>query len=316
VANLFLGIKYMIERDGVHKEHGYFDEVFSSGKVILLQNNAYLPLGFLANVQLSNVNFGKSTDSYSFQNDLITAASGVTGKVFNRLGKESLQITGENVTVSKQTGAGYCSYKTEGDKGTVTYAVTPIEAGLLCIDLNLPKKNGYTVYLNGEKLYSETYSLPQLLSVGHVEPGDRVEIILDCKADESSNMTVSCALVDDAVFRQAYEILSASTMEVTKFSTTRVEGTVNCDREGLLYTSIPQNGCWTVTVDGKEADIVLIGDAMIGVPMSAGAHTLVFSYRNRAFSLGWKISLLCTLVFLALTVAAYKPQRKKGKYER
>ena len=55
---------------------------------------------------------------------------------------------------------------------------------------------------------------------------------------------------------------------------------------------------------------------MIGVPMSAGAHTLVFSYRNRAFSLGWKISLLCTLVFLALTVAAYKPQRKKGKYER
>ena len=129
-------------------------------------------------------------------------------------------------------------------------------------------------------------------------------------------MTVSCALVDEEVFRQAYEVLAASTLEVTGFSTTLVEGTISCDRDGLLYTSIPQNGCWQVTVDGKEADIVLIGDAMIGVPLSEGSHALVFSYHNQAFSFGWKVSLLCAIILLALTAIAYKPKRKKGKYER
>ena len=315
VANLFLGLKYMIERDGVHKDHGYFDEVFSSGKVVLLQNNAWLPLGFLAQGQLANVDFSKNTETFAFQNELLSAASGVTGKAFTKMGKESVTISSQDVTVSKQTGAGYCSYKAE-NQGTVTYTLTPRYAGVLCIDLNLPKKNNYTVSLNGEKLYSESYSLPQGLSIAWVEPGDTVTIDLTCKAGENSNMTVSAAIVDDAVFRQAYEVLSASILELTRFSTTRIEGTVTCDRDGLLYTSIPQNGCWKAYVDGKEADIVLVGDVMVSVPLSQGEHVVEFRYQNKAFSLGWKVSALCAALFLGLTAIAYIPQRKKGKYER
>ena len=152
--------------------------------------------------------------------------------------------------------------------------------------------------------------------MGYVEPGDKVEIKLTCKADESSNMTVSCALVNDAVFREAHRILSASTLTLTKFTNTRIEGTISCNRDGLLYTSIPQNGCWVATVDGKEADIVLVGDAMIGVSLPEGDHTLVFSYQNKAFSFGWKVSLLCAALFLGLAAIAYKPKRKKGKFEK
>ena len=89
-----------------------------------------------------------------------------------------------------------------------------------------------------------------------------------------------------------------------------------CNRDGLLYSSIPQNGNWSVSVDGKEANIVLIGDCMIGVPLAEGDHTVTFIYRNTAFSIGWKISLLCTLVFIGITAAIYVPRRRKGKYEK
>ena len=61
---------------------------------------------------------------------------------------------------------------------------------------------------------------------------------------------------------------------------------------------------------------VLIGDAMIGVSLPEGDHTLVFTYQNKAFSLGWKISLLCAALFLGLAAIAYKPKRKKGKFEK
>ena len=47
VANLFLNLKYMIERDGKDKESTYFAEINRFGNTALLENQAYLPLGFL-----------------------------------------------------------------------------------------------------------------------------------------------------------------------------------------------------------------------------------------------------------------------------
>jgi uncharacterized membrane protein YfhO len=104
-------------------------------------------------------------------------------------------------------------------------------------------------------------------------------------------------------------------LELTTFTNTKLEGTINCNRDGLLYTSIPQNGNWSAQVDGKDVDIVLVGDAMISIPITQGIHTVTFTYRNPAFALGWKISLLCAVIFIAIVLVVYKPKRKRGKYE-
>jgi uncharacterized membrane protein YfhO len=53
VANLFLNLKYMLERDGQVEDNNYFRDAYHYGKVHLLENAAYLPLGFLANNQLA-----------------------------------------------------------------------------------------------------------------------------------------------------------------------------------------------------------------------------------------------------------------------
>ena len=112
-------------------------------------------------------------------------------------------------------------------------------------------------------------------------------------------------------------MLSESTLELTKFTDTRIEGNVNCNRAGLLYTSIPQDGNWTAYVDGKPTEIVLVGNAMCCVHLEEGSHTVTFQYENKAFSLGWKISLGCLVVFLGICLPVYIPNRKKkmGKYE-
>jgi len=97
-----------------------------------------------------------------------------------------------------------------------------------------------------------------------------------------------------------------------------VEGTIACNRDGLLYTSIPQNGNWTVEVDGEPAEIRLVGDAMIAVDLTEGAHTVSFRYHNTAFSLGAKVTLLCLLVFAVLVVLVYKPKLnlRAGKFQK
>ena len=310
----------MIDRSGVEKENSYFDDVYSSGNIHLLQNNAYLPLGFLANIQLTNVDFSGKGSALVFQDNLLGAASGIRGTYWRKVSKDSVQIISDDVQIISKSGPGYCTYKagngSAGESPKVIYQISPKTNGFMCIELNLPKKNSFVVKLNGEKLYSETYSLPQCLAVSDVKPGDLVEIELTCKSGEEGNMTVTSAVLDENLFQMAYGVLSQSTLNLTKFTGTLVEGTIACNRDGLLYTSIPQNGNWSVQVDGKDTDIVLIGNAMIGVPMTTGSHTVTFTYHNAAFSLGWKISLLCALIFTAITVAVYKPQRKKGKYEK
>ena len=318
VGNLFLGLKYMLERDGKVEENPYFDDLYAFGDVHLLENNAYLPLGFLANSQLVNVDFDITTQRFSFQNELMEAATGITTDVWYPLTGHDLIITGSDTEVSSQVNSGYCTYSTEsGTKGTVTYSYTAGREGLLCINLDLSKKNSYTVWLNGKELYSETYSLPQMLSVSQVVPGDVVEIKLNCKADEKGTISISAAILNEEVFRKCCEILAASVLNLTTFEDTLVEGTIDCNRDGVLYTSIPQNGNWTAYVDGKEAQIILIGDAMCGLLLTEGSHTITFRYENFAFSLGWKVSLVCLVIFLIAYVAAYHPniKRKKGKYQ-
>ena len=133
---------------------------------------------------------------------------------------------------------------------------------------------------------------------------------------ENSNMNIKAAVLDETIFRKAYDILSASVWEPDQFSNTKISGSISCNRDGLLYTSVPQNGNWTAYVDGEETDIVLIGDCMIAVPLTEGNHSVSLQYHNQAFSLGWKISLACALIFAVLSVGVYGPKRRKGKYER
>lgn len=317
INNLFLGLKYMLERGGASamKENNYFTEIHHYGDVYLLENNAYLPLGFLANSELSDLDWNSNVDNFTFQNRLLTAASGV-GNAWNVLGSETLNVFAEGgAVISSQSSLGSSSYTCSGSDGTVVYTYSPDRDGLLCIDLNLSARNSYRVSVNGTEIYSKSYSLPLMLSVCQVQKGDNVEIRLDCTAGKNGSITVLAAVLDETVFRQAYDVLSASTYDPSTFSATKLSGSISCDRDGLLYTSVPQNGNWQVSVDGSPAAVTLVGGAMIAVPLSAGEHTVTFTYHNAAFALGWKISLACFVLFGVMLYLCRKPQKATGRYE-
>jgi len=317
VANLFLNLKYMIDRDGLLKENSYFNDVYSSGNIHLLENNAYLPLGFLANAQLINTDFTPEGNRFAFQNMLIRNATGIGDDCFRMFTDNCITIYGSDVTMESQQ-LGYCTYSAPTG-GTITYRCTADRTGLFCFYVEQSKRNSFSVYVNSSPsaIYTESYSLPQMLSVCDVQVGDVIEIKFTCKTGESGAINVNTAILDDQVFRQAHQILSASTLNITTFKTTLVEGTINCNRDGVLYTSIPQDGNWIATVDSEPAQVVKIGGAMVGLNLSEGSHTITFNYKNRAFDLGWKISLACLLVFASLYWSIYRPGKtKKGKFQK
>ena len=316
VSNLFLNLKYMLERQDKVELNFYFDKIHQYGKVHLLENAAYLPLGFLTNNQLLNVDFNTTKSTLLLQNDLFRGATGLSDDVWELMAGKDLSISGKDVTITSQSQeTGHCSYSTESNKtGTLSYKYIAPNDGLVCVDLNLSKVDKFSFWKNGVELYNETYSIPQSLAVTQAIRGDVIEVRMTCNANTRDSITLHAGLLNEEVFWRGYDILAASTLELTTFRNTLVEGNISCNRNGILYTSIPQDGNWTAWVDGKPADIVLIGDAMVGLLLSQGEHTVTFRYQNKAFSLGWKVSLLCAAAFLALYIVVYKPPffRKKG----
>ena len=312
VSDLFLGLKYMIDRESRDRESSMFTAIHTYDSVTLLQNNTYLPLGFLADPELANLIFGEEND-FRFQNDLFSAATALYEDVWRM---QSADITAADVTLKDTYTSGYCSYADAIQNASITYTYTVGEPGFMCVQLNCPKRNDITILVNGQAVMTESLSLEQMLAVGDVVPGDIVEIRADCDDGESGNMTITAAVLDNDLFRRGYEILNASTLELTAFENTRVEGTIVCDRDGLLYTSIPQNGNWSVRVDGAPAEITLVGDVMIGVELTEGTHTVTCTYENAAFSLGWKISAVCVLLFMVMVYINHQIHIRKGKYQK
>ena len=317
VSHLFLNLKYIIERRGFVEDNPYFTDVFSSGKVHLMENNYYLPIGFMTDSKLSELVFDAGEDVFGFQNELLSTALGQEVTPFTLIPVASITAD-EGITVNQSADNAYaCTYSLSKD-GYIYYKFEFQQEGLFCIDYHMRSKNTYYVdYLaagSGQyvRLHSDSHNgLSYVGSTCQVYPGDQIRVKIQVKPGNTyKNLELTGALLDETVMQQAYDKLSEATLNVTKFEDTLVEGTVTCKQAGLLYTSIPQtNDNWHVLVDGREVPVTLIGDAMVGVMLDEGSHTVTFRYENKALTIGLAVSAVCLALFLA--ICAYSLYRKK-----
>ena len=71
----------MIERQDRVEPNPFFHDLHQYGDVHLLENNAYLPLGFLTEKELAAVSFQYDQDPFHFQNELFCAMTGMEENV-------------------------------------------------------------------------------------------------------------------------------------------------------------------------------------------------------------------------------------------
>ena len=311
VSYLFLNLKYLISRNGEVLPDDYFLPMYQSGDVTLLENTTWLPLGFMTNSALADLDVeANDPGSFVFQNQLLSAATGLDAAAYTVL--TEYDIVGENATVHQQPDSGYCTYSDVSAGGTVKVTLVATVPGYICLRINAPKRNSYTVYRNMERLTGDSISLPQMVAVGSCKKGDVITVEFTCKAGENGSIDLTAGVLDDTVYRQAAELLGQRPLRTTKVTDSVVEGTVDAGAGGLLYTSIPIDVNWHAEVDGQEAEITPVGGAMVALKLSAGSHTIRLTYRNAAFRAGAFLSLGCLVVTLGLG-ALFSPPRKKKK---
>ena len=84
--------------------------------------------------------------------------------------------------------------------------------------------------------------------------------------------------------------LSAHPWNLTSWTDTSLKGSISCDQEGWLFTSIPFDAGWKVLVDGKEQEPEKILDSFVGIWLSAGSHTVTLEYTPKGLIPGALIS--------------------------
>lgn len=322
VTNNILNIRYLIARDGICRNTAYMKEVDTSGGVKLFENQAYLPQGFMVGSALENLvidstsaNPGTVENPIENQIEFWRLATGIEEPVYTQLEvKDQGHTDSEILSVTKSSEGMY--------NAVPSNSTTPIhvkfnyyleEDGLVVSYFKVNNASGDgNIYVNDENLCSLNVKCAYIKCIGEYKKGDKISLYSNIELGKTSSIRAFCYVLNKDVYEKGLEILRESALKATSSSDTHLEGTVDVKTEGLLYTSIPYEKGWSVTVDGKSEEIVTIGNGVCAVRLSPGTHTVRFSFVPDGFVIGMAAFIFALLIFVFFCVMTRKKGREKA----
>ena len=114
-------------------------------------------------------------------------------------------------------------------------------------------------------------------------------------------------------YQEMLDVLGDEQLLVTSYDSTHLTGTIDAKEDGFLFLSVPYSEGFTVTVDGKETELISVQDALCGVNLTKGTHTISLSYVPVGFKEGALISLASGLAFVLLLAVQIFIKRMRTK---
>ena len=318
VFHSMFNLKYLVDNDpDVTLDPKYFTSIGDISGLTVYKNNYYLPLGYGVSEDIVNWDHATGNPFYA-QNDFVHRAAGIDQDVFTTV--TFTDISYSNIApFSDVLNAGSYQYSKTNPDAEASFTITFIPDDTARYYMYCRTPNADTVYLSADDGYSAqttvTTDNQYVYDMGTrtKEIPIRIEIPVN---DAEGNVELFVVKQHDDVFKKAYDKLSANPMEITKFEDTAVEGTVTIGKDQMLYTSINYDEGWSVTVDGKPMnyssdEVCRIGDALMGIHLAPGKHTVAFKYHALGLRPGLLLTLLGILALCALTLLPARLRKKE-----
>jgi len=333
LTNAFLNMRYLIDYDFKPSDTCVFwNRIGKADRIVLLENNHYLPLGFMVNTETASYKgfggapyrpignkfegremvtniFHMETAGYTpfdAQNDLFSRATGLEGDLFSMVDIMNIESPKYQVSTTRPGEFSFTTTDNSAD-GVFFFDYKMPANGCLYVYVWVEGADNAKVALNSSLVHDFAIIRPYIYFAGNFKQGDLVSIAA-LSAAESGEAWVYAAIIDQELFEQGFALLADETLELVQFSDTKITGRITVLEDGLLYTSIPHAGLWKAFVDGNQVEIITVDGAMTAVWLEAGEHIVEFSYHNKALIAGIIISVTAVLVFLAIIVY----RRSKG----
>ncbi len=321
-TNTMCGIKYLIDRTGSHYNKDYNVLLASSDSVNLLENTAFVSIGFMAESTLADfVAESAAYNPINEQEQMFRLATGIEDELYEHLTAEEFEKPfGGSVRATGTSGTqySYTTVESASEKQDVGIVFTIEEDGLYVATTKRPvdADSKVKVYCNNKLLFSLDIKVRLLFSVGSFKKGDQIKFVYSVPSGEDGNISLDLAKQNNAVFDAGLATLSDEPLEITEFSDGYVKGTIDVLSDGLFYTSIPYEPGWSAYVDGNEValaegydvqnETVSLTDAVISFPLTAGQHEIELVYHAPGLNVGAIVCIVCLLCFVALCILLRK----------
>lgn len=307
-ADALLGLKYIALQSDIH--HPYLEKLGNEGAYYLYRNRMALPIAYRASSDLSTF-VAALYDPFATQEALYTALTGDDRPLFTFAPIQAMPASAAVASSFSDTRFN-CTGEAEA------YFEATIEdtaAYYMFVDCTAAKSSHITVY--GEdgaavSNYSVSLNEPYIIDAGSLKAGYRVEVSVSSEMSVSGNIFI--AALNSDVFEEKIAVLQKDGMTVTDFSDHRINGKLDASANGAVFTSIPYDASWKVTVDGKAVETYPVGDlnadgsqgAFLCFDVALGKHDITFSYMPKGLLPGLLISAISLVAFILLLLITRK----------
>ncbi|MCL2508036.1 MAG: YfhO family protein [Oscillospiraceae bacterium] len=307
VYNAMTSLKYLVKKttaDGLENREIY-DEIFIEETFSAYENNYYLPIAYYVNSSVTDWAFVNRENPFEVQSDYFLRATGVQD-VFTKM--EVSDVYYNNVKdIYNAYDMGELSFEKENGSSHGSIAVTINSPETRNCYLYVKSRNVDSISVSSEHFNrSQGIDEAYILDLGVCEAGQNLLVDIPIKEDSTYGSVIFYAYgIDMGVFEQGYNILKAGQLNVTVFEDTHIAGTFKARGGGLLYTSIPYDEGWKITVDGQRvplSDYVRIGDALLGINVTSGDHAIEMKYEPVGFRFSCTVSVLSFIALVAFMI--------------
>lgn len=265
------------------------NEVFNTLLNVKTNNNYHLEKIYSVNEEIQNVSLN-STNYFENQNLLLTT-----------------MVKNEKDVLKK--------YELEPTKDKNKYKVP--KTGTYYLNL----KNIYQVITADNKAY--TYN-KDLVTDKNIEV-EVVKAALHLKLELKKNTIIEITYpsendieekleiyyFDEEELSNVYNEISDNQIEYISYNDDHIKGTIKVEKDQIIFTSIPYDKHWKVTIDGKPANKVLLLNSLLGIECEEGTHTIELTYKPN-FTIPILISIT---TFISLITKIILDKRKQKKNE-
>lgn len=332
VSDSLLGLKYIALG---HQISGH-QQLVDAGSVsdsegfnsrYLYQNSYALNKAFMVSRGIINWQW-ENDNPFIVQNDLIHCATGADD-VYELIYLESDNTTydeADGTYVNSASGTSVSEFNCTVDISGTYFTCSRISDSLtsnFTATQIVPKEGQTYVYVDcragesitvsaGSTTVNTSPTEPYIVDLGYLTAGTEVSVTI--YTDMSCGGNIFMATLNNENFDTAMSSLQGGMLKADKYREGYISGTVDSAIDGMMFTSIPFDGGWTVKVDGEKVDTFALGDGFLCFAVPQGTHTVTMSYFPIGFVPGIIITVFCLAVFILMTnrktrewFAAHKP---------
>ena len=318
VTATLLGVRNILTYDKTDSLPKLYDKVkeFEDEGVIITENPDALSIGYMVSEDLLDYTPDVAKRDVFYKTDMWLSSMGFRESVYRHVDVSLTDFV--NTTESPTSGSDKkISIINSNNPSEVTAVVENATLGSdIYLYFDSGKAGTYEITTTVDGVETKTapvaYRYYQIIPLGRFE-GTPIKCRLKLPTSPSGAFLLYSYELDGDAYRKMCDHFSEEQLVIEDYSARSFRGSIDCKEGGLLLLTIAYTDSYKIYVDGEEAQVLDVQDALTAVRLTPGSHKIELIYSPEGFDLGLKISIGALLGVIAVIVYELASSGRAGK---